>query len=187
MDWIAIGTLVAALVAAVGAVWAAIISQRQFALAKEAAELPLPLVTATPSPVDHQPAWTCITIEMRNRAQVAIDLLKVSFEQPAGGKMLPNEQVYKDAEPSWEPRPMVDTFPAELASGTVSATAYLNRVGTASKHDSGEFNFVTVFAHLPPSRFTEEPQPRLILEMRWRDHTTKTFAMAVNVIKPSVT
>jgi hypothetical protein len=144
----------------------------------------LPSVAAYPAAVDDHSGWTRITVEMRNRTAVPIELLSISFVEPATGKMLREDQVRKNAGRNWEPRPMLETFPAGRAARRVAATALLNPIGSTSQYDSGGFACVTVYAHLPLSRFEEKPQPRLSLEMRWTDQPAKTLAIAVNVIKP---
>lgn len=184
MAWITGGTLAAALIAVFCVVQVCAISRRRYSTDKEPAGPNLPVVVAYPAVVDDHPDWTRITVEMRNRAAVPIELISIGFTKPANGKLLLEDQVRKNTGLNREPRPMLETFPAGLASKRVAASAYLSRIDPTNRYEPGEFAYVTVYAHLPLSRFEKEPRPRLNLEMRWRDRTAKTFAMAVNVIKP---
>lgn len=184
MDWIAIGTLVAALVAAVGAVWAALISQRQLAIAKQASSLPLPIVEANIEPVPGQSAWSAIHLRMRNRADIPVDLLRVKQIAPKAG-LLSSPDAHEAAMSNIDAPRLFDPLPAEKAAATVKATGRMGPAGSDARHGGGEWAVATVYCHCALSRLVEEPQPRLSLEMRWRDQTTKTFAMAVNIIKPN--
>nr|DAH84799.1 MAG TPA: hypothetical protein [Caudoviricetes sp.] len=184
MDWIAVGTLVAALVAAVAGVWAAMISQRQLTLTVRASDLPQPTVQANIQRVRGQPDWSVITLSLRNRADVSLDLLCITLEAPANTGILPSNDAFAPRSGPNGPRVLYDPLPAEKASRTITCAIRIGRAETESLV-AGEMAYTTVYAHCDPSRFGLEPQPRLNLEMRWRDHTTKTFEMAVNIIKPN--
>lgn len=187
MDWIAIGTLAAAVVAAIAAAWAAVVSHRQMKLTERAADFELPIVEATVMRVDEQPDWTQISLEMRNRAPVALDLLTVTLVAPANVGLLSDSEATDQPGEVWEAHELLNPLPADRAKTTVAQTGHMNRAGAVGRHLAGDTELVTLYAHCPLPRMFEERNPRLSLEMRWRDHTTKTFAMAVNVIKPSTT
>lgn len=184
IDWISVGTLFASLVAAVGAVWAVVISQKQLDLAAAATGPSLPVVEADMREVRGHPGWTEISVVMRNTAPIAIDLLGVTILRPKNTRLLLYADAYESAGVEWTAGAMKEPLPAELTALTVNQTGYMTRAGTPHQHGSGPVDSFTVYAHCPISRLIEDPEPRLSLEMRWRDHTTKTFAMAVNVIKP---
>lgn len=187
MDWIGIGTLGASLIAAIGAVWAVVVSRQQLALAEKANEPDHPIVEATISPVDGQPEWCMIHLLMRNRAEIALDLLGVTIVKPADVGMLTDRDAHDAALNRFGDRDLSNPLPTAKVSRSVEKAARMERAGSSFQHGSGPTAVTVIYAHCPASRFATEPDPLLSLEMRWRDHTTKTFAMAVKVIKPNTT
>ncbi|AWC25442.1 hypothetical protein CO731_04939 [Aminobacter sp. MSH1] len=185
MDWLAIGTLGAAIVAAGAAVWAALVSHRQLRLSAHASQPELPVVAATIQAVEDEPDWSLVVLEMRNRAPISIDLLTVAIENPQSIGLLNYEAAHGSAPNDFNERTLMSPLPTAQTKRTVAATTSMGRAGYQSQHSPGELAIANVYAHCKPSRFAEERAPRLRLEMRWRDHTTKTFAMAVNIIKPN--
>lgn len=183
MDLIAIGTLIASLIAAVAAVWAVVVSRQQLTLTEEAAKPQMPLVVAQAGELEGRPDWLTITVSMQNRANVPLDLLRVTIDRPEGVGLLRRQDAEDEASAPWNEKPLMDPMPADRATRTIAQTAYMNVAG-ARAEGARDADYFTILVGCPLTRLVAEPEPRLTFELRWRDHATKTFSMTVNVIKP---
>tara|TARA_R100001594_G_scaffold69528_1_gene103838 strand:- start:159 stop:752 length:594 start_codon:yes stop_codon:yes gene_type:complete len=185
MDWIAIGTLFAALISAAASVWVAHFSARQWSLVRQSAQPDEPLVEVIASALESQPDWTVIEIGIRNRASIKLDLIDIEVITPRGTGLLGQGAAFAPTSQPWNGRELLDPLPSESTSKSISPGILVGQAGEFSDHRPREFVSTRVYAHSKLSRFLDESDPKVRLIFRWRNHAANKFMIIASIIKPN--
>lgn len=180
---VALLTFAAAAVAALAALWTARETQAMKALQRRTLERPDPVVIATVEPVKDAAGWSLLRVEIRNRADVPLRVVSVSFLRPHAVLLMREiEGQVTDGYGSMQLRLPISADPARPAA-EVGMTLRQSGV-RGSQHEWGEQGWARFLVHRSPPELLSA---RIRLEMRWMDHAAKRFALAATAISAKET
>ncbi|MER9912229.1 hypothetical protein NKJ71_16520 [Mesorhizobium sp. M0050] len=181
MDLVAYGTLVAAIIAAVAAVWSSVVSHRQLNLTRGANAPPFPVVNARLSSVDDQPDWAGIDVHLTNRADVPLTVLSLEMERPKPCRLLPSDEAYEDPK-GYNPKKS-NTFPLDRARKEISIGYGPGPVGSTRFSSAGDVTHFSFYAYDPGELLRKEDRPQLAMKLRWDDHEASIFLVIVTITR----
>ncbi|MDX8438340.1 hypothetical protein [Mesorhizobium australafricanum] len=177
MDLVAYGTLVAAVVAAIAAVWSSVVSHRQLNLTRSTSATPMPVIAATMRAVEDQPDWTCVQIQLTNRADVPLTVLSASLQRPKAPLL--SSEAATDPEDIYQSR-LLNPLPIEKASDELLIGHGVRAIGSTRFDVRADLTYFSVYAHRVALK---GKPPQLSVKLQWQDHEAAIFTMLVNVTK----
>jgi hypothetical protein len=181
LELVAYGTLVAAIIAALAAIWSSVISQRQLNLTKSASSPPLPVVNARLSPVGNQPAWSSIGVSITNRADIPLNVRAVEFARPRHLLLLTDKNAYDDPD-QYNPT-FLDPLPLDRAKAEVELGNWVGAVGSTRFGSARNAVHFTFYAHDPAGLLPKEERTQFAIKLQWEDHDATMFPMTVTVMR----
>ncbi|MER8567611.1 hypothetical protein NKH85_17145 [Mesorhizobium sp. M0924] len=174
-ELIAYGTFVAAVIAAIAAVWSTVVSQRQLTITRTANATPVPVIAATIRAVDDQPDWSSIQLQLTNRADVPLSILSVRLQPKA--PLLRSEDAL-DPEDIYRTR-ILNPLPFDKAIDELLVGHGVSAIGSTDFSGKADMTYFSVYAH----RMVLTEQPQLSVKLQWRDHEAAIFSMPVNITR----
>lgn len=181
MDFVAYGTLVAAVIAAIAAVWSSVVSQRQLNLTRDANASPLPVVNATLTQVEGQTAWTKISVRLTNRSDVPLLVLSLKIERPKHSRLLSSDDAVDD--PTHYNPKFLNPLPLDRAKDEIDIGHFVGAIGSTRFESKADLTFFNVYAHRSGEHVSRAETPQLAMKLQWQDHEASIFHMTVNVIR----
>lgn len=176
-NWLAVVTLIGVIAGAAAAIWTAHETRRLARLQQQASSLPPPIIAARFRSQSGQGDSAQIVVQLRNRADTALDILSVEVLSPKAMYLSsgsgPVEKAGRGlrAKGSEPPAARLKVLKLGWEIGEKGATFMGRSIDDA---------YEQLAAHFPAS-LGVPTDARIRFTLRWRDHAAKTFTIAVNV------